>query len=129
MKQLTLQDFKERTEAIARARKIFIPHITKNISVAFMLYQEVLADYERKVFLNTVNGGKVPMSWLDNFERPRCPKCNEPLYLRLIHVKQGPRNMKGWQSCWECVGTNCYFEEYSKKSINEWIQRLKRRIN
>lgn len=127
MKQISLDEFRDRAEAIARARKIFIPHLTKNISIAFELYQEVLAKQERDRFLTTVTGGRAPMTWLDQYERPKCPSCDEPLYLRIINTPKGTQNQRGWKTCWECLGPNCIYEEYSKKSVNEWVKRLKRR--
>lgn len=127
MKRISFDEFKDRTEAIAKARKIFTPHFTKNITIAFELYQEVLAEQERKRFLTTVTGGKAPMTWLDQYERPRCPSCGEELYLRIIGESKGTTNQRGWKTCWECLGPNCTHEEYSKKSVNEWVKRLKRR--
>ena len=75
MKQISFEEFEDRIEAIMRVRKIFVSYITKNITTAFELYQEVLVEQERKRFLTTVTGGRVSMTWLDQYERPRCPKC------------------------------------------------------
>ena len=127
MKRISFDKFQDRTKAIVKARKIFIPHFTKNITVAFELYQEVLAEQERDRFLTTVTGGRVSMTWLDQYERPNCPSCEEPLYLRIINIPKGKQNRRGWKTCWECLGPNCTHEEYSKKSVNEWVKRLKRR--
>lgn len=127
MKRISYDEFRDRTKAIAKARKIFIPHFTKNITIAFGLYQEVLAEQEQDRFLTTVTGGRVPMTWLDQYERPRCSFCKEPLYLRIINIPKGNQNQRGWKTCWECLGPNCTHEEYSKKSVNEWVKRLKRR--
>lgn len=126
MKRISFEEFRDRTETIARARKIFIPHVTKNVSVAFELYQEVLAEQERVRFLSTVTGGKISMSWLDQYERPKCPECQEPLYLRVITIVKGPGNWEGWKTCWECIGSSCIYEEYSRKSIGEWMRELKK---
>lgn len=127
MKRLTEREFQDRVQAVAKAGKIFIPHLTKNISVAFELYQEVLAEQERVRFLTTISGGKIQRTWLDQYERPACPQCKEPLYLRIIREPMGPGNQKGWKTCWECLGPNCFYEEYSKKGVSKWVTELKKK--
>lgn len=127
MKRLTQKEFFERTEALMKARKIFIPHITKNITIAFELYQELLAEQERSIFLSTINEGRVERTWLDAFKRPKCPRCREGLRLRVIDEPKGPRNRRGWKTCWECPGPMCIYEGYSKKNLNEWLKRLKKK--
>jgi len=127
MKRISLNEFRDRTETLIRARKIFIPNITKNITVAFELYQEVLAEQERVRFLSTVTGGKVSMTWLDQYERPKCPECGKDLYLRLINKPKGSSNAHGYKTCWECVEENCLYEKYSAKTINDWVTELRRK--
>ena len=127
MKKLSEEEFSDRAKIVARARKIFLPHLTKNISIAFELYQEVLAEQERIRFLTTVNGGRISLTWLDQYERLVCPLCDEPLYLRIIREPKGVSNQKGWKTCWECLGPTCAYEEYSEKSVEDWIKQLKRR--
>ena len=127
MRRISFEEFRDRTEALLKARKIFMPHFTKNITIAFELYQEILAGQERKRFLTTVTGGRVSMTWLDQYERPKCPECQEPLYLKIIAVATGPGNLKGWKTCWECIGPSCIYEEYSKKSVEEWMKKLKKK--
>ena len=127
MRKLTPEEFKDRIEAVARARKIFIPHITKNVTVAFELYQKVFAEQQRSLFLSSIIEGKRPRTWLDEYERPRCPECNEPLHLRVIRVGKGKQNKKGWKTCWECLGETCYYEKYSRKSVRKQLKRLRRK--
>lgn len=129
MKRISFEEFQDRTKTIAKARRIFIPHLTKNITIAFELYQEVLAEQERDHFLTTITGGRALMTWMDQYERPSCPSCKEPLYLRVINIPRRVQNRRGWKTCWECLGPNCTYEEYSKKSVGEWMKRLKRRRN
>lgn len=126
MKRISYSEFQDRAEAIVRARKIFIPHLTKSITVAFELYQEILAEQERDRFLTTVTGGRALMTWLDQYERPSCPLCKEPLYLRIIRDPKGLGNQKGWKTCWECLNPNCAYEEYSEKTVGEWVRQLRR---
>jgi len=40
MKPLNIEAFQDRIEAVARARRIFIPHITTSITLAFTIYQQ-----------------------------------------------------------------------------------------
>lgn len=127
MKKLTYDEFHDRVRALSRARKIFIPMLTKNISIAFELYQEVLAETERDLFLTAATGGRAPMTWLDQFERPVCPECGEPLYLRIIKEPKGPKNQKGWVTCWGCLGPSCFYEGYSKKNVAEWVRELRKK--
>ena len=126
MKRISFEEFRDRVGAVTRARRIFIPYLTKNITIAFELYQEVLAEQERDRFLTTITGGRTPMTWLDQYKRPKCPECQEPLYLRVITVVKGLGNQEGWKTCWECIGPSCIYEEYSKKSIGEWMKELKK---
>lgn len=127
MERISFGEFTDRVEAIARARKIFIPHITKNISIAFELYQEVLAEQNRVRFLTTVTGGKVPKTWLDQYERPKCPECGNDLYLQVINVPEGPSNVYGYKTCWVCIRGICLYEEFSTKTVNDWVSELKKK--
>jgi len=127
MKQMTFEEFEDRTKAVVRARKIFTPHLTKNITEAFAIYQKVLAETPRSVMISSKEGGRRPQTIVDQFERPLCPECGEPLFLRIIKIPKGPRNKKGWKSCWVCDGPLCCYESYSKLDINQWLARLKRR--
>lgn len=127
MKKISFEEFHDRVNAIVRARKIFIPHLTKNIGIAFEIYQEVLAEKEREIFLTTMSGGRAPMTFLDAYERPKCPKCGEDLYLRLIKEPKGKRNQRGWNTCWECIGPNCFYEKYSRRTLKRWMKKLRRK--
>lgn len=126
MKRISFEEFRDRTEAVAKARKISIPHLTKNITIAFEIYQEIFAEQERDRFLTTATGGRAAMTWLDQYERPSCPLCKEFLYLRIIRDLKGLSNQRGWKTCWECLGPNCAYEEYSEKTVEEWVRQLRR---
>jgi len=119
MKKLNFAEFTKRTMEIAKARKIFIPHITNNISVAFDLYQEVLAEEKMEVFVSTMTAGHRPMSPMDDYERPRCPECNTELRLKIFAKDPDGRE---WPTSWIC--TNCLAEFYSEKTDLEWRQEL-----
>lgn len=127
MKKIGQEEFHDRIGAIIRARKIFIPHLTKNITIAFELYQEVLAEQKRMRFLTVATGGRLPPSQLDQYERPLCPQCKEPLYLRVINEPKGRGNRKGWKTCWICMKPQCIYERFSKRSLNDWMRKLKKK--
>lgn len=126
MKNLTEKQFADRVGAVARARKIFIPHLTRDIGIAFALYQEVLAEQDRLMTLDTAHAGNRPRTLLDEYVRPSCPDCGAgDMKLRVINVEQGKRNVFGWKSAWVC--TACWHEEYSGKTLIEWSRELKRK--
>jgi len=124
MKQLTEQEFKDRVEAIQRARKIFVMSgLTDNISTAFAIYQEIFAETERQLLITTEQ--KVPigmrLSPLDDYERPKCPTCNEEMALRAI-----PENEQGFKTQWVCPTETCDVLN-SENDINWWFDNLKRK--
>ena len=122
MKKLTEQEFQDRTQAVARANKIFIESgITTNITDAFRLYQGVLAEQEREIFITSSTGGRLPAE-LDKYTRPKCSQCASDMGLRIINEPQGYRNVNGYKTCWECF--DCAHEEYSYKTIEEWMKEL-----
>lgn len=116
--ELSQQEFFNRTKAIAAARKIFIPHITKNISIAFKLYQEVLAEEKLDTFISTAIGGNRPPSPFDDIDRPRCDDCDLPLRLKINATDQAG---KIWPTAWVC---ECGLEYYSERSVQEWYEEL-----
>ena len=85
MKKLTREQFQERLNAICRARKIFIGSgITNNISVAFEIYQALLAEQERALTLTKeLADGRIG-TLFDEYERPECPDCGTPMLLRAV---------------------------------------------
>jgi len=120
MNKLTQQEFQDRTEAVARARKIFINSgLTNNITDAFTLYQEVLAEQERAVIINTLISGNRPPALFDQFERPKCPDCGENLMFRGV-----PANPEGIKVQLVCENTECDTVLNSEMSIEEWAKEL-----
>ena len=123
MKDLDRNEFHQRLEAIAKARKIFIPHITKNITIAFDLYQELLAEEKMANRLVSKTHGNRPRTILDEFERLECEKCGAPLRLRVFYPKG---EETATYTRWECE--KCPWKgEKVKKTVEEWIQMLKPR--
>ena len=109
------------------ARRIFIPHITKNISIAFGLYQEVLAEQERDIFLSAMSNGDKLRTKLDDFVRPTCPDCGNDLYLRIINTPKGKANIHGYRTQWMCIQDDCIYEKYSEKTLSEWMRELNKK--
>jgi len=125
MKRLAYEGFHDRVEALLRARKIFIPHITKNISIAFEIYQELLAEQERDLYLESER--QYMYSIISGYIRPLCPDCNSELYLRVIYPEEGPSNTQGYQSCWICIKDDCIYEKYSMETMSQIIKTLKKK--
>ena len=122
MRKLTLREFHDRTQAIARARRIFIPHFTKSITLAFEIYQEMLAETERKLRLDEERAQDYGL--LSEKQRPLCPECGSELFLRLIGVPQGPGNINGYRSAWVCSEGDCTYEEFSMNTLTDWLEQL-----
>jgi hypothetical protein len=119
MNKLTEQEFQDRIQAIQRARKIFIESgLTNNIGVAFQLYQEVFAERERQIFLDTAVHGNRQPALFDRFTRPKCPECQSDMMLRII-----PENEEGIKT--QCVCSSCDIVLDSEKSLDDWFQILK----
>ena len=121
MNRLTQQEFQDRTEAVARARKIFIDLAGGNITNAFTLYQEVLAEQERAVIINTLTSGNRPPALFDQFERPKCPDCGANLMFRGV-----PANPEGIKVQLVCENPECDLVLNSEMSIEEWAEELRR---
>jgi hypothetical protein len=123
MKKLTYKEFAKRTEEISKARKIFIPHITDNISIAFELYQEILAEEEMQVSIPTSVGGNKSLSPIDDYERPKCPECQTELGLKINAIDI---DGKVWPTAWACP--SCLAEYYSEKTVNQWMEELVKNV-
>ena len=115
MKRLTYDEFQSRVSDAIKAREIFIRSgITNNISVAFELYQALLAEEKKQTFISRMDN---PIS---DAERPECSECGEPLKL-----DPNPKVIEGeaYPTTWIC--TKCGVEYYTKKTVEEWIEELK----
>jgi transposase-like protein len=66
--------------------------------------------------------GNKPMTPMDDFERPKCPECQNELRLKLGAKDQ---DGKEWNSSWVC--TQCLAEFYSEKTAQEWMNELRRK--
>lgn len=125
MQKLTKKEFIDRTNAVLRARKIFIGSgITNNITEAFAIYQEVLAEQERMKELTTeLDSSRLKISDI----LPICPECGLKLRPRRIRIEQGPKNVYGYRSCWMCLGEECVYERFSTETIEEQLLKLEKK--
>ena len=119
MNRLTEQEFEDRTQAVARARKIFINLTAGNITDAFTLYQEVLAETEREVIINTLTAGNRTRTLFDNWERPKCPDCGASLMFRPV-----AENPEGVKVQLVCENPECDTVLNSEMSIEDWAKEL-----
>lgn len=119
MKKMTYEEFAQRTAEITKAKKIFMPHITNNITTAFEIYQELLAEEEMQVMISTLLGGNKEPSILDMYERPKCPECGVDLRLR---IGTADAEGKEWPTAWVC--STCLAEYYSEKTPQQWVEEL-----
>lgn len=88
-----------RNNIIAKARLLYIPGVTNNISVALELFLKNDATEDEKVPLIISRKNK-PTNWVDDIGRPKCPKCNIGLSLNT------------WKGLWQC--DLCKFERDAK---------------
>ena len=116
---MNFKEFQKRVLEINKATRIFTP-LTNNISKAFELYQEVLAEEKMEVFISTSTGGNRPVTPMDNLERPSCPDCNSPMRFRMI-----PPNDEGVNT--QLVCENCDLVLDSEKTMQEWYQLLEKK--
>lgn len=121
MKQMNFQEFSKRVEEVNKASKIFAP-LTDNVSKAFELYQEVLAEEKMEIFVSSATGGSRPKTPIDDYNRPKCPECDIDLMLR-INVKD--IDGKEWNTSWFCQ--KCLTDYYSDKTVQEWMQELRKK--
>lgn len=115
-----MNELQIRNNIIAKARRKYIPFQTKNISKALELY---LKDNAKQIPL-TITKKTKPKNIADLIGRPICFNCQQKMMLRIINTPQGKQNLKGWKTCWECL--NCGHEQYSTKSIQEWLKEIRR---
>lgn len=124
MRRLSEEKFKKRAAELANAKKIFGPLTERNITTAFQIYQEILAEEDFMVLLDSAIEGTRGRRFFDTFERPICPNCGEDLFLTQITEPEGPKNKLGWKTLWFCEEDNCIFENYSRKTVRDWAQIL-----
>lgn len=118
MKKLNFDEFQNRINEVNKAYRIFNP-LTNNMTEAFRLYQEVLAEEKMEVFISTAAGNR-PLTPMDDFERPSCPDCKSHMRFRVV-----PQNDEGINT--QLVCEECDLVLDSEKTIQEWYQVLEKK--
>lgn len=117
MNKLSAEEFQDRVQAIARARKIFIKSgLTNNITEAFTLYQEVLAQEERQLSLRGDRNGTRVRTMMDGHVRPLCPYCGQDIVFKIIN-SEGKTNLL-------CSNDSCDHLWFSEELIPYWIHKV-----
>ena len=119
MKKLNFTEFQNRINEVNKAYRIFNP-LTNNMTEAFRLYQEVLAEEKMEVFISSSVGGNRPMTPMDDYERPLCPDCDNPMRFRVLQPNDDGVNT-------QLVCENCDLVLDSEKTIQEWYQLLEKK--
>lgn len=123
MNKMEITEFQNRIEAVARARNIFINSgLTNNITDAFTLYQEVLAEQHRDIFLSSAIHGDRPWTIFDEYDRPECPDCGADMLFRGVG-----ENKEGIQIQLVCSNPKCDLVLSSKKTIVEWEKEMRKK--
>lgn len=118
-KNLTEEQFQKRLRELAIARKIFIPHITNNVTTAWEMYQGLVASEKMDIFISNAQVEHLDKNPLKGLKRPKCPECNGDMVLRLFPVDM---NGKQWPTSWACKP--CIIEVYSDKTVEQWKGEL-----
>jgi uncharacterized protein (DUF983 family) len=71
-----------RNNIIAKARSLYIPRVTNNISIALEMFLKNNAAEDEKVPL-VISRKNKPANWVDRMGRPECPKCNRGMLLNI----------------------------------------------
>lgn len=118
MKNIDYKEFHKRVTEVAKASRIFAP-LTNNITEAFMLYQQVLAEEQMEIFVSKATASSRPLTPVDDWNRPKCPECETPLRLKF-----NAADMDGniWPTAWVCE--KCLAEYYSEKTVEQWKEEL-----
>ena len=119
MKTMNFSEFQHRTNEVNKAYRIFKP-LTNNMTEAFRLYQEVLAEERMELFVSTQVMGNRPLTPMDDVELPLCPDCNSPMRFRII-----PQNDENVNT--QLVCENCDLVLDSEKTIQEWYKILEKK--
>jgi hypothetical protein len=123
MKELTKEEFYDRSMAFLRSRKIFIDSgVTNRLEIAFGLYQTVCAERERELFLTSQMANRPPRL-MDRYERPKCPECGHDMDFIIVPINE--EGIKVQLSCsnkeLKCDVLN------SDKDMDWWRQQLRRK--
>jgi len=121
MKTMNYNEFLHRILEVNKAYRIFKP-LTNNMTEAFRLYQEVLAEEKMEVFVSSATGGNRPVTPMDDFERPSCPECESDMMIRTV-----PMNDEGVVTQLVCSNDSCDVVLDSKLTLEGWMEVLEKK--
>lgn len=119
LKKLSQEQFQNRLTEMLKARQMFMPHITNNITTAWELYQKIVAEEEMSIFITNAQVEHLKQNPLKDLQRPKCPECGEDMVLKIGAVDM---NGKQWATAWACKP--CMIEIYSEDSVETWRKKL-----
>jgi DNA-directed RNA polymerase subunit RPC12/RpoP len=121
MKELSREEFHDRVMAINRARKIFGELTDKNITNAFIAYQEVFAEREREIFISDATNPFADKirNEINKYERPECPDCGSKMFFTIA-----PENDDGIKTMLICSNKECDTRLDSELSLEDWMKVL-----
>lgn len=121
MRRISREEFEDRLRAVQTARRIFVESgLTKNISIAFQVYQEIFAETERDLVISTATHGRRLPTEFDHYPRPVCPDCGETLLFRGV-----PKNARDIQTQLVCSSRNCKLALNSVMILPGWLNLVK----
>ena len=120
MKEMTELEFQDRAQAIQRAMHIFSHMTGGNITKAFQAYQEIFAEREREIFLDSHVHGRRPKTIMDKYERPICPDCGSSMLFRSI-----PENKDNIKVQLVCENAKCDTILNSENDLTWWMNALR----
>jgi hypothetical protein len=122
MYQLTQEEFNDRLRAVQDAMHIFRELTDKNMTNAFIAYQEILAKRTYPVALPVSEFGTRSRNPFDYLERPICPVCGSVMMFRAV-----PFNPEGVKSQIVCDNPDCDTVLNSENDLQWWTTQLKPR--
>jgi len=127
MEKTWSDDYAKRNAILARARAKYIrTGVTNNIGEALKRYLENDADVDEQIPLQITSAdGPYFRRILDDHERPGCPKCGEPLFLRVISPCKTCARKTIKKTSWICQ--KCGHRIYSEKTLEDWLRELPRK--
>jgi hypothetical protein len=121
MYKLTQEEFNDRVTAMQEALHIFGDLTDKNMTYAFMAYQQILAKRERPLQLDSSIHGDRVRTPFDDFERPLCPDCQSVFMFRAV-----PDNPDGVKTQLVCSNADCDTVLNSEHDQSWWFENLRK---
>ncbi|MFA5377342.1 MAG: hypothetical protein WC455_16445 [Dehalococcoidia bacterium] len=122
MKKLSYEEFKDRTIALNRARRIFHNLTDSNLTASFEAYQEILAETEREINIDHHRMSGFRGSIFDGFVRPKCDLCGSDMDIRNVMP-----NDEGVNTQLVCQSEECDNVLDSELTMEGWADILEKK--